>query len=90
MSPVHTLSTICLLVIRLLLLALFRDVVCLTLIGAIVVVLVDFNRISKIVLLVDYDFVIVFCVPWICYGGQSLLVDNLVVNDLGLLIIVLL
>ena len=89
-SSVHTLSTICLLVIRLLLLALFRDVVCLTLIGAIVVVLVDFNRISKIVLLVDYDFVIVFCVPWICHSGQSLLIDNLVVNDLGLLIIVLL
>ena len=69
MSSVQAISTICLLVIiRLFLLAFFRDVVWLIL-STIVVVLVDFNGIGEIVLLVDYDFVVVFCVSWICYCG---------------------
>lgn len=88
MPPVHAISTICL-VILLFLLALFWDIVWLAL-RSIVVVLVDLDGIGKVVLLVDYDFVVVFCVSWICYCGQSLLVDNLVVYDLGLPVTVLL
>lgn len=88
MSPVHAISTICL-VILLFLLALFWDIVRLAL-RSIVVVLVDLDGIGKVVLLVDYDFVVVFCVSWIRYCGQSLLVDNLVVYDLGLPVTVLL
>lgn len=81
-------TTICL-VILLFLLALFGDVVRLTL-RSIVVVLVDLDWIGKVVLLVDYDFVVVFGVSWISYRGQSLLVDNLVVHDLRLPVIILL
>lgn len=81
--PVHTTSAIRLNIL-LFLLILLRNTICLALVGGIVIVLIDFDGIGKIVLLVDYDFVVVFCVSGVCYGGQALLVDDLVVYDLGL------